>query len=366
MTVRRLLPYFAALMIGSLTSSATGASTVVPPYLPLQTDQARKQDGPVPRCPAPVPAMVDMSGISTFYVPDRTKSTVDPEMMRAYVARTRDYQKMKTALISLQRDWVGHPDERSEISDCIRKTLIDWAGQGALLGSLENNQGYGRRQASLIIIWSAPAISIAYHLADRDGGLDARDKALLQQWIGDLDSAMRAKFRLNAVGDKPAERPTNQTAWAAAAGMYFASVTGNAEELRWSFAELQRILQSAEEDGSLPSETKRGKKALAYQNFALIPIALLLNGAIANDMSLSAEDEKALLRIISFTARAWTHSGELAERTGSEQLRKPENLIWIDLLLPYVRARDAELANQLDRIASPYRPFDGTFWGFDT
>lgn len=313
------------------------------------------------RCPAPAPPMIDMSGLGSFYAAGGNQSVIDARRMRAYVQRTALNDGMKRQLLDLTRKWAAAPGGRAGAGHCIAGVLSSWARRDALLNGIERNDAIGRRQAILLIAWTAPAIGTSHAMAERSGAVTPADREAIIRWARKLSARIHADFD----GRAATEAPSNHAYWAAAALASLASITGDRGDVAWGVRTISRGLATADGNGALPREIARGARALHYQNFAMLAIAITVRAADANGVALSAADEERLNRVARFSMAAWRAPSVMQRRTGIATRREGGMLSWVDVHLPHLAARAPAIAREWDGVAAPYRPFADSFLGID-
>jgi hypothetical protein len=309
-------------------------------------------------CGSPVRPMTDMSRLFGFYRPDSTRSVVDPETMGQYIKRIWPTIAVTRKLTGMIEAMIEDPRRRPEISRCVLRQVRAWADAGALLGKLEDNDPMGHRQAILIAIWTGAGVANGYASASP---IDAEDQAAIASWFSRLIDEIIAEFTPPAQS-RPKDYAWldvngNHRYWAAAAVALLAIHVGDRPRFAWAIDVLRSGLANAGDDGGLPLELARGRRALHYQSFALEALALLVKAADANGIVLDAGEEARLAAIAKFTAEAYADPASLAKRIGTEQEKKPQMAGWIELLLPHFERMNPTLAARLDEIAAPGRPF---------
>ena len=170
---------------------------------------------------------------------------------------------------------------------CLRAMLLKWADAGALLGAANAQGGYHR-------MWATVPIAISARQVIDDPALRPERRKALLDWLDAVAQRTIARFSERHTHD-------NLTAWAGAAAVSTASVTGNEGERAWGIQQMRSVLAGVLKDGSLPVESARGESSPRYHCFALTALMTTLLFADRND--LSAKDKAALHRLAVFTLR---------------------------------------------------------------
>lgn len=319
-------------------------------------------------CPRPIRPMTDMSGLFTFYKPGKTQSEIDRQAMADYNRRVWPTEEVKKRLTELANRAIHEPWNRAAIGHCIEWQLLSWADAGALLGSLEDNDAAGHRQAILISMWSGIAFANAYALLSQMGPVSDETKISMNQWLAKLADEIIAEFTPPTLPRRPEQDRwldgnSNHRYWAGAAVGLIAAMLQDKRKFDWSMDVLRSALAAAENDGRLPRELKRGGRALHYQNFALFPLAILAVLADRNEVQPSKAEREKLAAIARFSAGTFVNPARLEGEVGYAQEKKPDMLMWVDILIPYLRQNDPKLARQLNALAGPFRPFSSSFVG---
>lgn len=364
---------FAAIMLSQFAAPAAlaGARQSLHYIFTLPEHTAASTSGnerPYFSCPRPIPPMRDMSKLFTFYKPGKTQSEIDRQAMAAYNKRVWPAEEVKKRLTELANRAIREPRNRAAIGHCIEWQMLSWADAGALLGKLEDNSPAGHRQAILIGIWNGIAFANAYALISQMGPVSEETQTALNHWLGELSDEIIAEFTPRTMPRRPEkdrwlDGNSNHRYWAAASVGLIAAMLQNEKKLSWSINILRSALAEAEDDGRLPRELKRGGRALHYQNFALFPLGILATLADRNKMPLSMAEREKLTAIARFSVEAFADPEKLEKALGRRQEKKPNMLMWADILLPFLRRTDPRLAEKLDAMADPYRPFTSNFIG---
>ncbi len=195
-------------------------------------------------------------------------------------------------------------------ADCALAALSLWADADALGGPLANEAA--RKE----LIWNSAGLPLAYwQLRQLRPELDPARQARIEAWLDRLRLRMRD-------GQASTGNANNVHAWAAlglAAGALLAS--GDEAAARWVEAQSwwRRVLAGVDADGWLSPELRRGRRALVYHQFALLP--LLAQEALARRAGLprDAKALSALRRLVERTAAAEQDVAALVLAAGAEQ-----------------------------------------------
>lgn len=366
---RRLLRGFAACVIGlsfltTIDMTEAAASLRYPLSLPESSAATAHYEKPF-ACEKPVPPMVDMSNIGTFYKPGSTQSVVDKQAMAAYVKRNRLVDKMRASLRQMVRRAVTSPNDRARIGPCIMRQLVIWAKADALLGNLDDNDPKGRRQAILITAFGMKSFTDAYSVALQLGAPTKDQRVIVEGWLGKLGDAIVAEFTPPSAPrpkkDQWLDRNANTRYWGASAVGLVATLTQDSHQLDWAMNVLHTGLSESAADGGFPAELSRGGRALHYQIFAMKALTLLVAIADENGRALSSEDEQRLAAAARFSADAYEKPEIIAKRTGQEQLKKPEMVDWMLLLSQHFVTGNPDLMTRLRTVASNFVPSESDY-----
>jgi hypothetical protein len=332
--------------MASAAGSNPGLRYFFDPRASFRTDDA----GPF-ACPAPVPAMTDMSRMFSFYAPTRTQSIVDPAVMARYAARVAPTDAFVTRLLDLNAQAIAATATRADVAACLVRQLREWADAHALLGGIADNDATGHRQAIMLAVWTGIGAANALAIARAAGPIAPHDDAAILAWFQQLSDAIVTEFTPQP-GRPPGERWLNNVAnhsqWAAVATGAFGALGGDAAAIGRSIGELDRALAAADSDGALPRELARGGKALHYQSFALLAIALLVRLADANHIALDRNQEAALQAIARFTLAASSSPSRVPKRVVARQVRGPEMNAWMPVIVQHFRRTAPRLAGSIE------------------
>lgn len=177
---------------------------------------------------------------------------------------------------------------RTDAAACLLEAMADWARADALrhLGTETVELTIGSRLAAFAIV-AAEAASAAP---------ESPALPVVRDWLA---ARMEAQMRFWETAPDRASQ-NNLRAWAALAGASVAALTDDPVIRGWAAWSLAYVVCSANEDGSLPQEMSRGRRALHYQLHALA--ALVPAAALLETQGLSVIDRcgAALTRAVDF------------------------------------------------------------------
>ena len=286
--------------------------------------------------------------------------------MKEYFGRLDDNKRFKNIVNDGSDLYVLNSPPRSDVRDCVLGHLAYWGRAGAFLGNVgAQKDDVGRRQAILIQAWWLTAYAIDFLKVDGPGRANAEQSNDIKAWFSRLSDSIVREFTPDKQRAAWLNRTTNHSHWGALAVGLAGVVLNDESKLRFAVAELERALDQADENGAMPIEMKRGRKALHYQSFALLPLAGLVAIADANGVNLDPRREEALRRVVVFTLRETLRPDVVVRLSGQQQepIYNAPHLAWIDIVLPHVARRDRALADELDKAAARFRPLKYEFLG---
>ncbi len=256
------------------------------------------QDCPAP--PPPPPAIVS----TNIYGSGGLGAAPEPRAGAERARLTADLNRFASLLADAAAQ--GQP----AAADCALAALLLWAEADALGGPLANEAA--RKE----LIWNSAGLPLAYwQLRQLRPGAELDGQARIEAWLDGL----RRRMRDGQAGTRVAD---NVHAWAAlglAAGAQLAS--GDEAAARWAEAESwrRRVLAGVDAEGWLRPELRRGRRALAYHQFALLP--LLAQEALARraGQPLDPATQAALRRLVQRTDAAERDPGALTPLAGADQ-----------------------------------------------
>jgi len=314
---------------------------------PFNVEARRTRVGrPMPAPPsAPVtPPIRDVAGVS-FYVDD-SKSVADPDLRAQNLAALAPLRRYVADVVALSDGWMVSQPADPRYAQRAAAALAAWASAGALLGQV-NQQGAYERE------WTLGSLALAY-LKIRDAAVVApAHHAAIQRWLCAIASAVRPPYeRMNKKSSS-----NNHAYWTGLAVAAAGIACQDRGHFDWGLARARIGIAHVDADGLLPLELERERLALHYHVFALAPLVMLAELAVANGVPLYDERDHALRRLADRVIAGLADPRSFEQLTGfaQEQLTDPPqkaDLAWAE---PYAaRFPDARLAQWLDA-ARPVR-----------
>jgi len=304
-------------------------------------------------CESPVPPVREILADSFYTDPEH--SIVDPDREAAHKRAVKPLQNFLAGLTRMSDRFVASAPPQPEAARCALLWLDAWAQADAMLGKVTQQGRYERK-------WMLAGVALAY-LKIRDApDLDARAKARVQAWLARLMAAVKPDY------DRPPGRGhssviNNHLYWAALAVAAGAIATDDHDAFVWAIGKYRFALAQITDEGMLPLEIARGRRALHYHGFAVAPLVLLAEIGTANGIDLYGEWDGALRRLVARVVEGVNDPGSFARRTGRTQdlAGGPSgwHLAWAEIW--YARTRDASLVPLIQR----FRPMRNNWLGGD-
>lgn len=240
-------------------------------------------------CPAPPPPVTALT-LTRFYA-DKTGSVVDPALAESHKAETAPLTMfLREVTSAADKAWRRtKPADKIAAANCGLEWLAAWARGEALLGRMGSAQAESQRK------WDMTGAALAYLKLKRFAS--SAQRAAIESWLIRLADAARAAF------DDPGKKRNNHWYWLGLGLGAVGHATGS--DKHWQAA--RGIMQDAARDitteGALPVEMARGRRALHYHAFALMPLVTLAEIARARGEDFYAAGDGALDRLAGLTAK---------------------------------------------------------------
>lgn len=276
-----------------------------------------RQDGPYLAselaCDTPTPEPIDGLDVTSIYTPgDETHSKVDPKAQEIYLEKMRKVREFASDLVRMANKFHEEGDLAS--AACGLTWLEDWARADAL-AELQTRQAY----LTSTRIYSGLALGMMQLMpAAEQMGTDIQ---VIQDWF-----TRRAEPLVNEVFGDPMRRASNRQNHRYWGGLAIASigvVTGRRDFLDWGVESYRIGVCQIEEDGTLPLELARGKRARQYHNHALAPLILIAEIAEANDVAAYDFCDSSIHRLVEFMMTSVFDESQIEKLTGHKQMPIP-------------------------------------------
>lgn len=207
--------------------------------------------------------------------------------------------------------WLTAVTKAADAADgkCTANLLGTWAGAGALLGDMRSKQAEYERK------WTVAGAALAY-LKVR-AAVSPTERRGIEAWLAKLADAA---YRFAA---EPGHKRNNHWYWT---GLGLGAVSlATGDEARWYLAHAiySDALADIGSDGTLKMELARGKRALHYHGFALMPLVTLAELAAARGEDWYGEDGGRLHRLVAATLAGQRDPSRFAELAGVAQEASP-------------------------------------------
>jgi poly(beta-D-mannuronate) lyase len=149
---------------------------------------------------------------------------------------------------------------------CLVKTLSTWAEKDSLLNfDYEGNQ----KQAWYAIEWATSSAALAYSIVKDNPSIKPEIKQKIEIWLKKV-----AKKQISYPGG-PKTCCNNHSYWRGLEAAITGVVTNDNYLFRFGILKYISAMKSMNQNGSFPLEMARGRRALHYQNFAILPLVYI-------------------------------------------------------------------------------------------
>lgn len=261
-------------------------------------------DASATECPVPPPGLRDIRA-QGYYV-DAAHSVIDEARKRANTEMTRPLDDFTKQVADMSDRFRANQDVAA--GKCAIEWLSSWARDGAMLGTMvhiNNDQSDYLRQ------WVLGGASIAY-LKTRSVATDEQ-RAQIEPWLRQLAVANLAYW------DNPKKKRNNHYYWTGVGIMGAAVGTGDEALFNTARGIYEKGIDDIEDDGTLPMEMARGKRALHYHNYALAPLVLMAEMARLKGQDLYAYKNNRIHLLADRVASGYHDSSWFTEQAGVKQ-----------------------------------------------
>lgn len=312
---------------------------------PFDVSVIRQQQGKAQekafKCKDIPPPLKDLYFSSVYDKGSANASLVDPEAEDDYLEKTKPIRTFESGLANIANSYVLSRPADTGISDCAVSWLKSWTQAGGLLGE-ENATGIFVRK------WALSAISLAYLQIRDEPSIAITDHISIKTWIRNIAQKVIEDFSVNT--DKKS-RNNNHMYWAAWGVMSAAAALDDRDMFAWGLQKAQQGIDQIQEDGTLPLEMARGKKAYHYHHYAAIPLFMMANMAKENGTDLYARNDNALERLARVLLENIEDPAYFEKLTGEKQdlerTISASNLVWLEVY--YKHTKDANALPWLEK-----------------
>jgi poly(beta-D-mannuronate) lyase len=215
-------------------------------------------------CPEPPPGIRDILA-SSFYT-DPTHSVEDEERVATFRAQYRPFEDYQKAIAKFTDAYL----EKGKDLDCAVAWLERWAADGAMLGAMQYDGSTAQPQA--VREWTLASIAISWDKIQ--ARVPEEQRILINEWMRNLAYA-GIKYKVQHLKNTEDNMHQNHMYWAGVSYLAVAIATGDKKLFKEAKGIYEGAIDYLKDDGSLPSEMKRGYKALRYHSFAEEPLLLM-------------------------------------------------------------------------------------------
>jgi poly(beta-D-mannuronate) lyase len=300
-------------------------------------------------CPPPPEPVLSLSFGSRYAEGDESRSEIDPEAAEEAGDAIRPVDDFLRDLADTANEVFEEDADQTAIADCVLSQIGVWARADAL--SDLSSETAGLTAGSRIAGFSLVLMQVLPFARNAD------DVAVVKDWMRRMMQAQTAFWETEA---PDRARQGNLRAWAALAGASTAAILDDTALRAWSAWSVANVLCSADPDGSLPQEMRRGRFALHYQFHAIAPLVVSTALLKEQGIDLRATCDDALSRVVAFAMNDIDDGAATTAITGKTQsffdgTDEFEGFLfaWIEA---YLALGDIPNGDALNRFADQYRP----------
>jgi poly(beta-D-mannuronate) lyase len=255
-------------------------------------------------CPVPPPGPRDIKAMG--YYTDKSHSVIDPVKLQENRAMTKPLDDYTKEVADLSDRYLA--DHDVEAGQCALAWLAGWAHDGAMLGTMVH---INNEQSDYLRQWVQSGAAISYLKTENLATPEQR--ALIGDWLKQVAVANLAYW------DNSKRERNNHYYWTGVAVMASAVATDDASLLETAQEIYEKGIDDIEDDGRLPMEMARGKRALHYHNYALAPLVMMAEMARLKGLDWYAYRDHRIDRLAALVARGYDDSSWFSEQAGVPQ-----------------------------------------------
>ncbi len=220
---------------------------------------------------------------------------------------------------------------KGSLMRCLARALLKWAEEESLL--LFDYEG-NDHQAWFAIEWTTSSAALAYSIIRNNTSLRPEERIIIENWLNKV-----AKKQTRYLGG-PTSCCNNHSYWRGLEAAIVGVVSNDNDLFRFGIKKYISAIRAMNKNGSFPLEMARGKRAIHYQNFAILPLVYIAEIAARQGYDLYSLniDGKDLHLAINFLMRCIEDNEIVKRYTKSLQdtsfIWKKRELNWME---PYNR-----------------------------
>lgn len=310
---------------------------VAPPFdVAAIRERAGAEDSADFTCNSPPSPLEDLR-FETFYrdVGD-SASIVDPEAYGSYQVAVKPLRDMESGLTNMANRYVRSNPPRPDIAACVLDWMWIWAREKAMMGDINRSGEFVRK-------WALASLATTWIQIRDDRDLDPKKRRKVEFWLRGITNEVKRDYSRDR---ERMSRRNNHLYWAAWSVAAAGAALDDPVMFAWAMKRASVGIDEIDQDGTLPLELERGRKAFHYHVFSATPLFMLAGIAQRNGIDLYAENEDALERLSGLILKNADNPSYFRKLTGEEQdmtrSLSASNLVWLELydkLYPDRRAR---------------------------
>ena len=238
---------------------------------------------------------------------DASRSVIDPKAKAAYDQKVARVDQLIRTISKTANHYVRYRPVRSNIAQCALDQLYRWAEVNALTQVKD-------KTSLLILDQRIASLALSYLQIRQDLTLNMQKKKMIEDWLCRLAAIQQTHF--DAHPELGSSR-NNHRYWAGLSVGAVGVATGKEALFQWGVESIRAGLDQLTEEGYLPLEVERGKRAFLYHNHAVMPMVMMAEIAMQHGVDLYADGKLHLL--VRNVVRNWKDTAPLEKRSGKKQ-----------------------------------------------
>jgi poly(beta-D-mannuronate) lyase len=260
-------------------------------------------------CEPVIPAVVNLE-VNSYYS-DKKSSVIDEVKKEKHDAAVEPLESFMKVIAKESDNYLGAKKSK-EAGRCAVDWILNWAKESALTGEMKSEQAFYERK------WMLAGIALVYAKVRNEA--TEKEKSKIQSWLSEL-----ADLTIEHSDHYKGPR-NNHYYWEGLAVGAVGKLTRKDRYLTWARTVFASALDEIQEDGSLPKEISRGKRALHYHIFSAAPLVFL--------SSILDLDSSVLTKFVEFTFHGIKDPSTIAKLAGvPQETEKDSDMAWIEVYL---------------------------------